>query len=150
MTFFLFRHLSDPVCFAFFRCHQSHVAPRMNSKVFTPNTTYQVEILRKTAHDLAIMLPRDTFAAEKANRVRRGIIRGLEEEQWNEPSYGNALPYRSPKMTGSYCVVRKCQPRVSPGRLMRMRKLLHNSGLIKHVPSEHANSRLYVRSRGTA
>lgn len=91
----------------------------MNSKVFTTNTTYQVEIHCKTAPDLAIMLPRDTFAAEKANRVRRGIKRGLEEEQWNEQTHGNDLPFRSPKMTGSYCVVRKCQPRVSPGRLMR-------------------------------
>ena len=84
----------------------------------------KVEILCITSPDLAIMLPRDTFAAEKANRVSRGIKRGLEEEQWNEPSYGNALLYLSPKMTGSYCVVRKCQPRVSPGRLMRLRKLL--------------------------
>ena len=52
----------------------------MNSKVFTPNTTYQVEILCITSPDLAVILSRDTFAAEKANRVRRGIKRGLEEE----------------------------------------------------------------------
>lgn len=95
-TFFLFRHLSDPVCFAFFRCHQPHVAPRMNSKVFTPNTTYLVEILCKTAHDLAIILSRGTFAAKKAKQGPQVQKRGLEDEQWNEQSDGNALPYRSP------------------------------------------------------
>lgn len=61
-----------------------------------PNTTSQVEIPNKTAPDLALIHARDTFAAKKAKQGPQVQKRGLEDEQWNEQSDGNALPYRSP------------------------------------------------------
>ena len=79
-----------------------------------------MEIPHKTEPDLALIHARVTFAAKKAKQGPQVQKRGLEEEQWNEQSDGNALPYRSPCSSMERPLGAKCHPRSPHGMLMQM------------------------------